>query len=105
MESRCIVAIVRPERLHALEKALQAIHTHGITVSKVKGFGQHLNPYADDWTMEHVKIEVFVRAEDVDEVVAVIIEAAHIGAPGDGIIAVMPVAHFYSIHMKAEVQP
>ncbi|PMS19707.1 P-II family nitrogen regulator [Trinickia dabaoshanensis] len=105
MESQYIVAIVRPDRLDALEQALHALRTHGITVSKVRGFGMHLNPYADEWTTEHVKVEVFARAADVDELVAAIMEAAHIGAPGDGIVAVMPVTRFYSIHTRAEVQP
>lgn len=81
------------------------IRTHGITVSKVRGFGKHLNPYADERTTEHLRVEVFARAKDVDELVTAILEAARIGGPGDGIVAVMLVARFYSIHTQAEVQP
>ncbi len=33
MESRCVVAIVRPELLGQLEKELQAIRTHGVTIN------------------------------------------------------------------------
>src|SRR5258708_1037335 len=43
MEIRCVVAIVRSDVLTMLEKRLGALHIHGITVSKVKGFGEHPN--------------------------------------------------------------
>lgn len=105
MESRCVVAIVRPEVLEALEKEVHAIDTHGVTISKVKGFGTHLNPYAADWATEHVKVEIFTRASDVDALVEAIMKVAHVGAPGDGVVAVMPVTNFYSIHTMTEVLP
>ena len=105
MESRCVVAIVRTDVLHALEKELLAIHTHGVTISKVKGFGTHLNPYAKDWVTDHIKVEIFARDADVDALVEAIMKVAHVGAPGDGVVAVLPVAHFYSIHTKTELLP
>ena len=105
MESQCVVAIIRPDALGTLRKALHAIHTHGVTISKVRGFGAHLNPYADDEAIGHLKIEIFVRTDNVDALVKAIMEVAHVGAPGDGIIAVLPVAHFYSVHTLTEVLP
>jgi nitrogen regulatory protein P-II 1 len=105
MESQCVVAIIRPDVLGSLRKALHAIHTHGVTISKVRGFGAHLNPYADDEAIGHLKIEIFVRTADVDTLVAAIMKVAHVGAPGDGVIAVLPVSHFYSVHTMTEVLP
>lgn len=105
MESQCVVAVIRPEVLGPLKKALHAIHTHGLTISKVRGFGTHLNPYADDEAIGHLKIEIFVRTDNIDALVKAIMEVAHVGAPGDGVIAVLPVTHFYSIHTMAEVLP
>ncbi|EKS72747.1 P-II family nitrogen regulator [Caballeronia sp. Lep1P3] len=105
MEAQCVVAIVRPETLDALEKEIHAIDTHGVTITRVKGFGAHLNPYADHWETEHLKIEIFTRASDVDALVDAIMRVTHVGAPGDGIVAVMPVAGFYSIHSMKQVAP
>ena len=105
MESQCVVAIIRPDVLGALRKALHAIHTHGVTISKVRGFGSHLNPYADDEAIGHLKLEIFVRTDDVDMLVKAIMKVAHVGAPGDGVIAVLPVSHFYSVHTMTEVLP
>src|SRR5260370_40751951 len=105
MESQCVVAVIRPEVLGPLKKALHAIHTHGLTISKGRGFGAHLNPYADDEAIGHLKIEIFVRTADVDTLVAAIMKVAHVAAPGDGVIAALPVSHFYSVHTMTEVLP
>ncbi|WP_407973359.1 P-II family nitrogen regulator (plasmid) [Burkholderia pyrrocinia] len=105
METQCVVAIVRPETLDALEKEIRAIDTHGVTITRVTGFGTHLNPYSDHWETEHLKIEIFTRAADVDALVDAIMRVAHVGAPGDGIVAVMPVTSFYSIHTMKSVIP
>jgi nitrogen regulatory protein P-II 1 len=105
MESQCVVAIVRPDVIVALKKALHAIRTHGVTISKVKGFGAHLNPYADDESVGRLKIEIFIRTADVDTLVKAITAVAHVGAPGDGVIAVLPVSQFFSIHTMTEVLP
>jgi nitrogen regulatory protein P-II 1 len=105
MEAQCVVAIVRPETLDALEKELRAIDTHGVTITRVKGFGAHLNPYADHWETEHLKIEIFTRASDVNALVHAITRVSHVGAPGDGVVAVMPVTGFYSIHEMRRVIP
>ncbi len=105
METQCVVAIVRPETLDALEKEIRKIDAHGVTITRVKGFGTHLNPYSNHWETEHLKIEIFTRTSDVDALVDTIMSVAHIDAPGDGIVAVMPVTGFYSIHTMKPVVP
>src|SRR5258708_27936894 len=66
MEIRCVVAIVRSDVLETLERRLGAIHIHGGTVSKVKGFGKHPNLFSNDWPTEHIKIEIFTQESHVD---------------------------------------
>lgn len=34
METQCVVAIVRPETLDAIEKEIHSIDTHGVTITK-----------------------------------------------------------------------
>jgi len=105
MELKCVVAIVRPDVLEVLERKLAAVQIHGITATHVRGFGTHPNLFADDWTTEHVKIEIFVRAEDVDVLVTTIMEIAHVGAVGDGVVAVLPVDRFFRIRTRSEATP
>jgi nitrogen regulatory protein P-II 1 len=105
MELKCVVAIVRPDVLEVLERRLGAIHVHGMTVTRVRGFGAHPNVFADDWTTEHIKIEIFTQAENVETLVATIMDIAHVGAAGDGVVAVLPVERFFRIRNQAETTP
>ena len=105
MELKCVVAIVRLDVVEVLERKLGAIHIHGVTITKVRGFGAHPNYFADDWTTEHVKIEIFARAENVDALVKTIMDVAHVGSGGDGVVAVIPVEKFFRIRSQAETTP
>jgi nitrogen regulatory protein P-II 1 len=105
MELRCVVAIVRPDVLKKLERRLGAIHVRGVTVTHVKGFGAHPNLFADDWTTEHIKIEIFTQAGNVDALVKEIVGVAHGGSGEDGIVAVIPVERFFRVRTASEASP
>ncbi|MFM0007681.1 P-II family nitrogen regulator [Paraburkholderia dipogonis] len=105
MELKCVVAIVRLDVVEGLERKLGAIHIHGVTVTRVRGFGVHPNYFADDWTTEHIKIEIFAEAENVDALVKTILEIAHVGGAGDGVVAVIPVEKFFRVRSQAEAIP
>ncbi|MDR5855734.1 P-II family nitrogen regulator [Caballeronia sp. LZ062] len=91
MELKCVVAIVRQDVLPVLERRLSAVHVHGMTVTRVRGFGAHPNLFADDWTTEHIKIEGFAGTETVDALVNTITDVARNEAGSDGVVAVIPV--------------
>jgi nitrogen regulatory protein PII len=105
MELKCVVAIVRPGVVEVLEKKLGAIDIHGVTVTRVRGFGAHPNLFADDWTREHIKIEIFVQAESVDALIRTIMDIAHCGTAGNGVVAVMPVEKFFRVRSQSEAIP
>ncbi|MFL9981995.1 P-II family nitrogen regulator [Paraburkholderia sediminicola] len=105
MELKCVVAIVRLDVVEVLERKLGAIHIHGVTVTRVRGFGVHPNYFADDWTTEHVKIEIFAQAENADVLVKTIMDVAHVGASGDGVVAVIPVEKFFRVRNQREAFP
>ncbi|USU14658.1 P-II family nitrogen regulator [Paraburkholderia fungorum] len=105
MELKCVVAIVRPGILEVLERRLSAVHIHGLTVTRVKGFGAHPNLFSDDWTTEHIKIEVFTQSESVDALVREIMDVAKGVAGEDGIVAVLPVEHFFRVRTASEAAP
>lgn len=105
MELKCVVAIVRLDVVEVLERKLGAIHIHGVTITKVRGFGAHPNYFADDWTTEHAKIEIFAQEENVDALVKTIMDIAHVGAIGDGVVAILPVEKFFRVRSQAEAMP
>lgn len=100
MKFRKVTAIIRPERLEAVEECLKKLVVPGISVTKVKGYGERANFFKPDWLCQHVRIEVFIDVAQADEIAAAIMDAAHTGVEGDGIVAVLPVDSVYHIRTK-----
>jgi nitrogen regulatory protein P-II 1 len=93
-----IEAIIRPEKLEPVRKALTEIGIFGMTVSEVSGRGKQkgitLQWRAGEYCVEllpKVKIEMVVLDEDVGMAVNTIISKAKTGERGDGKIFVIPI--------------
>ena len=90
-----IEAIIKPFKLEEVKDALAEAGINGMTVSEVKGYGRQAGhtglyrgaEYVVDF-IPKVKVEVVVKAEDVDTVVEKIVQAARTGKIGDGKIFV-----------------
>jgi nitrogen regulatory protein P-II 1 len=95
---RKIEAIIKPFKLEDVKEALNQIGVQGLTVTEVKGFGRQKGhtelyrgaEYVVDF-LPKVKLEVIVRDDAVERVVAAIADAAKTGRIGDGKIFVLPV--------------
>lgn len=97
---RKITAIFRSGRLAEVEAAVLALRVPGISVTRVKGFGEYRNLFAKDLLDEHVRVEIFIARDLAGPVVRAIVDAAHTGMEGDGIVAVLPVEALYHIRNK-----
>ncbi len=93
-----IECIIRPIRFEAVKEALNEIGVYGMTVTDVRGFGRqqgHTEKYrGSTYTINllpKIKIEVVVPDERVEEVVAILMEAARTGEIGDGKIFIAEV--------------
>lgn len=73
------------------------------SISKVTGCGEYVNLYSRDITVGHTKIEIFTSTEKTEPVVSAILEAAHTGLSGDGIVAIQPVEKIFRIRTGTEV--
>ncbi len=95
---KLVTAIIKPYKLDDVKDALQGIGVKGLTITEVKGFGRQKGhtelyrgaEYVVDF-LPKIRIEVAVRADQVDEVVETIREAACTGKIGDGKIFVGPI--------------
>jgi nitrogen regulatory protein P-II 1 len=105
MNIKLITAIFPRDRLEAVEKTLQAIGVERIDVSKVRGYGEYRNFYARDWMIDEVKLDIFTRTDEVESITTAIMNGAHTGEPGDGIVAVVPIEKFYLIRTRSEATP
>jgi len=100
MNFRKVTAIIRPERLEAVEACLKKHVVPGISVTEVKGFGEHKDFFKTDLLCEHVRVEVFIDVNQAESVAEAVMGAAHTGEEGDGIIAILPVESVYHIRTK-----
>jgi nitrogen regulatory protein P-II 1 len=104
MEFRKVTAIVRPDSLEPVERALQALGVPGVSVTRGKGYGEYADFYTPDWMLTHARVEVFVGQHRADEVARAIVDAAHTGLEGDGIVAVLPVESVYHIRTREKCE-
>jgi nitrogen regulatory protein P-II 1 len=95
---RKIEAVIRPERLQAVQDALDELGVSGLTVSEVMGCGrqkgyteQYRGSRANISLLPKIKIESVVPNDVVDQTVDAIIGAAYTGETGDGRLFVIDV--------------
>ncbi len=105
MEIALVVAVTRVLSLPGVEKSLRRLGVRGITVSRVRGWGEYSNTFGEDAKLDEVRVDIFVERERADAVAHAIIEACHTGSPGDGIVAILPVDKVYSARTRGEVVP
>ena len=88
---KLLSCFIRPEQLDAVTAALDALGVGGITVTDVRGFGRQKGQVehyrGGEYTIRFipkVRLEVAVRAQEVDRVMAAIHSAGRTGQVGDG---------------------
>ena len=95
---KLITAVIKPFTLEDVKQSLEQVGVYGMTVTEIQGFGQqkghtevyHGAEYAVDFVPK-VKVEIVVSNEQLDEVVAAIVDTARTGKIGDGKVWVMDV--------------
>src|SRR3712207_6595360 len=91
------IAIVRPERLHAVKEALFKVGVPGMTIQRVSGHGgehevfQHYRGNAVGLALpEKLRLEMAVSEPFVEPAIQAILESARTGEVGDWKIFVQP---------------
>ena len=105
MDFKKVTAIIRQEVLEKVEDQLKALGVRGVSVTKVKGFGEYADFYERDWMVTHAQIDIFTDTAVAEQTAKTIIAAAHTGIPGDGVVAILPVEKLYHIRDQTEVLP
>ena len=106
---RLIKAIIRPDRLNDVLKALYGKEVCGLTVSRVQGHGgemETVETYRGTTgkmeLTEKVMLDIGVSEPFVEPTVEAILEAGRTGDVGDGKIFVFPVERIYRIRTGEE---
>ena len=104
-----IEAIIKPFKLDDVKDALNEIGITGMTISEVKGYGRQKGhteiyrgaEYVVDF-IPKVKLEIVVPAEQVNQVVDTVRDAANTQKIGDGKIFVVPVERVVRVRTGEE---
>ncbi len=101
---KMIVAIIRPEKLEAVQQALAAIDVFLMTASDVRGCGRQrgfTEQYRGNQVvirlLSKVKLEIAVNDGFVKPTIDAIMKAGHSGNIGDGKIFVLNLEECYRI--------
>jgi nitrogen regulatory protein P-II 1 len=93
-----IEAIIRPEKLDDVKRALENEGFASMNVTEIRGRGRQkgakLTWRGTEYLMELIpktKVDLVVRDQDAKKVVKIIRESAYTGTIGDGKIFVLPV--------------
>jgi len=93
-----IEAIIRPERVEQVRRALAELRYPGLTLSEVRGHGKQKG-IRQQWRgkeyvtelLPRVKLEIAALDEDAPAIMRAIVTAARTGEEGDGKVFVLPV--------------
>jgi nitrogen regulatory protein P-II 1 len=95
---KMVKAIIKPERVDFVKKALEEKGFNGMTITEVKGRGEQkgitLEYRGGLMTVDllpKIQIEIVVRDSDAETLISTVIESARTGKIGDGKIFVLPV--------------
>ncbi len=95
-----VVAIIRPDVLDHVEASLKEGNVPGVSITHVEGYGEYANFFRKDRMVQHIQVEVFISEKRATEIAELIMESAHTGTDGDGIVAIIPVNSVYHIRTK-----
>lgn len=90
-----IEAIIRPERLEAVRRALDKVGYAGVMISEIEGHGKQKG-VVQQWRGEKykvellskIKIELVVKDQEADCIIKTVMDSAKTGEIGDGKIFV-----------------
>jgi len=104
-----VEAIIRSERLQAVQDALDGIGASGLTVTEVLGCGrqkgyteQYRGSRANISLLPKIKVESVLPDDLIDRAVEAIVSAGYTGQPGDGLIFVWPIEQAVRIRTREE---
>ena len=102
-----IEAIIRPEKIDAVKRALESSGYPGITLTEIEGHGRQKGTIqqwrGEDYKLEFlpkIKVEIVCRNADEEKIVDSLLGAAFTGEVGDGKIFVYDVAKAVRIRTR-----
>jgi len=103
MTIKRITAIVPVQLLKPLEKHLRSCGVPGVTVERVKGYGEHPNYFRRDLMQSNARVVLYTNDSDVDDIVAAVTTCADEAGTQAGILAVESIERLVHLPSGADV--
>lgn len=102
MKCKKVSAIIRTSTFDAVESRLKQIGVKGMTMFQVLGFGEETETdfFNPNKLERHIELQVWTTEDKARQIADAIIETAHIGLAGDGIVSISPVDEVFRIRTK-----
>lgn len=104
-----VEAIIRSSKFEEVREALAGIGVNFLTFMEVKGFGKqkgeevyYRGAVYDIGYIARMQLEILATDEQVDDIVACILDSAYTGETGDGKIIISDVERVVSIRTRTE---
>jgi nitrogen regulatory protein P-II 1 len=105
-----ITAIIRPERVDFVKKALEERGLYGMTITEVRGRGdqkgislQYRGKTVSVDMLPKCRVDIAVSDHEVDTVIEAVCGGARTGKVGDGRIFVLPIARSVRVRTGEEL--
>ena len=92
-----VVAIINITDYGLISEQLKSLHVPGVTVSKVHGYGDYVNEFAEFGFSENMKIEIYTSEEHAESIAQVLSELAIELTEGGGVIAIEPLSKLLNV--------
>lgn len=99
-----VVAIMNITDYGIISEQLKQIHIPGVTVSKVQGYGDYINEYAEYGFSDNLKVEIYTNETQAQEVAEIISNLSGEMTEGGGIVAIEPVSNLYNVKKLVTTQ-
>ncbi len=103
MKYRKVTAILRCSALEGVEKALLRQGVKGVSITQVQGYGEYHNFYQPDLMCKHARVEIFCEDSEAKDIARCLMDAAHTGESGDGLVAILPVEDVFKVRTKTSM--
>lgn len=92
-----VIAILNITDYGLISEQLKELHIPGVTVSKVQGYGDYVNEFAEFGFSENMKIEIYTNEDQAEGIAKVLSELANEMTEGGGIIAIEPLSKLFNV--------
>lgn len=103
MTMKQITIIVPIECLDKLEACLRGTGVHGLTVTEVKGFGEHANYFHRDLLVRNVRLDIYAGEEKAAAIIDTVINFQSDDQTPAGILAVNSVERLVNLYSGEDI--